>query len=322
VWAQGFVLTPGRGEAQKKAGILMNGGKRSADTLTDHGLVTISTKRARVLGGALLPLLLSIGCQATEEEGETFFSGTSALVSENALLPNALLPNALLPNALLPNALLPNALLPNAMAPNALAAVRDAGPGGDLSRMFLKYTVGCALDPTQSFQLSWTDAAGATRSETYMGVVGTAPEWATLPLDENGQKLVSACLAARTNWYGTPVLISMRSNADPLRAKQKSGEFDTYPDIEGAFWGNLFSTSPYLRACYNPATVANSRSLHRDCAAGHIDANGAMVDCGMIDILGSCADYCKDVQPAGQYYRKCDDPTQGKVDRVVTTALP
>src|SRR5690349_14410687 len=100
------------------------------------------------------------------EEGEVE-SAASAIITENALTPNALTPNALTPNALTPNALTPNALTPNALTPNALSPIMDPGTAGTLSRQFLKYTVGCALSPTQSFSFSWTDESDVVHDETY-----------------------------------------------------------------------------------------------------------------------------------------------------------
>src|SRR6266511_3083177 len=115
-----------------------------------------------------LLLVLFVRCTPVEDEEEYESIGTveSALENPNALNPNALNPNALNPNALNPNALNPNALNPNALNPNALAALKDPGPSGDLSRQLIKYVVGCALDPSQSFRFSWTDNSGQVHEET------------------------------------------------------------------------------------------------------------------------------------------------------------
>ncbi len=185
----------------------------------------------------------------------------------------------------------------------------------------MKYTVGCAFTQDQTFSFSWTDEAGATQQEAYKGSVGLAPSWASAPIDTATQEMISACLAARTNWYGTPVLISMRSYNKMLRTPP-GDETIGYPDVEGAFWGNIFSETPHLRACYNERTIGNSRAAHRDCAAGHVDAQGAVTECGMIQILGSCSALCKQMTAGTQYYKSCDDPEQGTIDRVITTALP
>ena len=59
-------------------------------------------------------------------------------------------------------------------------------------------------------------------------------------------------------------------------------ELVDYPDVEGAFWGNLFAAQPYINACYNSATVDNSRAYQRDCAAGHLISGSQIVECGVI----------------------------------------
>jgi hypothetical protein len=271
----------------------------------------------KLLSAIFPPLVLcclpACGMVVEEETDE----GEDLAVSASALL---------VPNALVPNALVPNALVPNALVPNALASIQRSDSAGESSRLLLEYTVGCAFDETQSFSFSWTDAAGIVHPETYQGLLGIAPGWATAPLtDQTRQRLVSACLAARTNWYGEPVLISARSHEDPLRLHTSSEELSAYPNLEGAFWGNLFGPEPYLNACHNPATVDLARSRQRDCAAGHVEA-GVVSPCGMIALVGPCNEVCDGFSSAGQHYIACIDrpgvagsPT---TKAVITTALP
>src|SRR5262249_39623288 len=153
----------------------------------------------------------------------------------NALNPNALNPNALNPNALNPNALNPNALNPNALSADALAAIMDPGLAGDLSREHLKYTVGCALDPSQAFSFSWTDAYQVVHQENYWGLLGLATFWSSKPLSDVGhQQWISACLAARTNYLGLSVTISSRGPCQALN-KHNTPEEDEYTNEEGAF---------------------------------------------------------------------------------------
>ncbi|WP_438015716.1 hypothetical protein WMF18_33300 [Sorangium sp. So ce315] len=234
---------------------------------------------------------------------------------------NALSYNALSYNALSYNALSYNALSYNALRPEAASALKDPGEGGDLFRTLVKYTVSCALTESQTFRFSWTDAAGATHDEVYHGELGLADGWGRGPLDAAGKQIVSACLAARTNRYGVSVVISMRSHEKPLRHEVGSDERAAYPLVEGAFWGNLFAAKPYLRACYNEAGVDQSRAALRDCAAGHVDGEGDVEGCGMIEIVGACQDRCSKLHPPGQYHKDCVDPDSGKTRYVVTTAL-
>jgi hypothetical protein len=180
--------------------------------------------------------------------------------------------------------------------------------------MFVKYAVGCALTPGESFAFSWTDTTGTVHAETYWGLLGLAPSWASGPLDAEGQRFVSACMAARTNYYGVPVEISVRADIDVLEQNTSAAELGAYSHIEGAFWGNLFAPAPYLRACYRAENVAHSRSMMRDCAAGHVNADGTIAQCGLLHSVGSCTTVCKKILKAGGYYTHCDAEAGGDDD--------
>ncbi|WP_437587921.1 hypothetical protein [Sorangium sp. So ce1000] len=265
---------------------------------------------------------MATGCvapeQAPEAGDETEELGSSA---DELASGNALSFNALSFNALSFNALSFNALSHNALNRDAASALKDPGERGDLFRTLVKYTVSCALKQSQSFRFSWTDRAGATHNEVYPGHLGLAHQWNRRPLDDEGKRMVSACLAAHTNRYGVSVLISMRSRQNPLRHEVDDDELAEYPHVEGAFWGNLFTKTPYLRACYNTANVDVARAAKRDCAAGHLDADGDLESCGMIDIVGSCKESCGRLDRSGEYYKSCDDPESGETRYVITTAL-
>lgn len=282
----------------------------------------------RRIGTAVLAVLTLPGlasCAGTREEEETLVgTSLSALEYDNALNPNALNPNALNPNALNPNALNRNALNPNALSPDVLRAILDPGGAGALSRELLRYAVGCALTPAQSFSFSWTDLTGLIHQVVYQGLLGLAPDWPNKPLGPIEQQWVSACLASRTNWYGISVTISSRAG-HPVLNKAGSLELLTYTRIEGAFWGNLFTDNPYLHACYIEDNIDHARLLLRDCAAGHIDDSGAVQQCGMIRILGSCQAHCQQLNTKGMYYPSCVNNLTGKPEastRVITVALP
>ena len=74
----------------------------------------------------------------------------------------------------------------------------------------------------------------------------------------------------------------------------------------GAFWGNVFSATPYLNSCYRACTVNESRVQLRDCAAGHLQ-NNTLGECGMIQIVGSCAAACTNHDASSRYYPSCVD---------------
>jgi hypothetical protein len=282
-------------------------------------------------------LFVLAGCVVEQREGEAVGTAESAAITSNAITSNAITSNAITSNAITSNAITSNAITSNAITSNAItssaltpnamlmSALQDPGPTGDLSRMFFQYTVGCALAPTQSVSFSWTDSQGAVHNETYAGSLGVATEWATGPLNESGQKIVSACLASRTNWYGVHVAISLRSSYDAIAQNTTTAELAAYPYVEGAFWGNLFAPTPYLNTCYNTADVAHSRAAQRDCAAGHVNADGTIASCGMINIVGPCSSVCWPLDAGGAYPFCLAHPgTQDYsiTTRVITTALP
>jgi hypothetical protein len=272
---------------------------------------------------------LAIGCTAEvvdDIEGENdsaVAAGELPLEGSNALNLNALNLNALNLNALNLNALNLNALNLNALDSTALSSIEDPSASGDLARQALRYMVGCALDTTQSFSFTWTDDQGMLRSETYWGTLGLATTWANSPLNPVEQQWVSACLAARVNWYGVSVMISSRGAHSALNKSQTS-EITQYPKNEGAFWGNLFGAAPHVYACHYSPNTTYSRLKMRDCAAGHVDPDGSITECGVIEIVGACETYCSGIDPNNYHYKSCasvptfDDATT----RAITVYLP
>jgi hypothetical protein len=279
--------------------------------------------RRKALAAVAATSILLAGCGGQGESDIEIGEAPSAEISSNALSPNALSPNALSPNALSPNALSPNALSPNALSPDALAAIQDSGVAGDLSRQFLRYAVGCALTPLQSFSFEWTDASGVVHHEAYWGILGLVPGWETRSISVEEQRWVSACMAARTNWYGVSVTISSRGGNAALNPVH-SREAKQYAVREGAFWGDLFAATPALFACNVPANAVHARSLQRDCAAGHLGSLGETEECGIIAIVGACDDVCGPTTNAGYHVSCASDPADETTStlQVITTYLP
>ncbi|MDI1478575.1 hypothetical protein [Polyangium sp. y55x31] len=278
----------------------------------------------RVLGRAARLVVVAAaltGC--TAEVGPEVEDAVGEAASEVQVV-NALSLNALSLNALSLNALSLNALSVNALDPSMYAAIREPGLNGDLTREFVKYTVNCALVAGQTFDFTWADEQNVEHEESYPGMLGLAPDWHTGPLDLTGQRMVSGCLAGLTNYYGTHVTVSMRSPEAPLKVVDPN-ELTTYPNIEGAFWGNLWGETPVIHACYNADTIANSRAHFRDCAAGHLNPDNSVVECGIIDIVGPCSEVCVPVNPETGAYPSCIvNPGQDSsmTEHVITTALP
>src|SRR5690606_23897959 len=104
---------------------------------------------------------------------------------------------------------------------------------------------------------------------------------------------------------GVSVLISSRAS-HPALNKSGTGELFSYEVEEGAFWGNLFAGTPRLYACHYGPNQAYARSLLRDCAAGHVAADGGEIqECGIIDIVGDCRELCEARHPNGIYHQSC-----------------
>lgn len=275
---------------------------------------------------SLVSFAVMAGCTVESLPEEEFVETLDeALITENALTSNALTSNALTSNALTSNALTSNALTSNALTSNALAAIQAPNEQGALNREIMRYIVACAFKSTQSFDFTWKDKNNVPHAEHYVGQLGLAPQWRTGKINLNGQRMVTACLAAKTNYYGKHVTLSVRSGESPLRLHHHDDELDEFSKVEGAFWGNLWAPKPYINACYNSKNVDNSRDHARDCAVGHELSDGTIEECGIINIVGSCSSVCKKYNSSRGYYEDCRDQpgvSFKRTDLVITTALP
>ncbi|WP_437967310.1 hypothetical protein WMF04_48505 [Sorangium sp. So ce260] len=270
-------------------------------------------------------LLVSLPCCGGSDgfpaESGSVEEVSSALRNYNALNPNALNPNALNPNALNPSTLAPNRLEGSSLAETAFSAITDPGELGAMSRQLLQYIVSCALSPSQSLRFSWHDALGELHEEIYSGHLGLAPGWSDEPLSASRKQWISACVASRANRAGVSVMISSRGSHVALRSPDR-GEVASYPREEGAFWGNLFTSSPRFYACYNEPNAESSRALSRDCAAGLPGADGEVRECPNIHIVGSCDVACGALSAAGGYRPSCTNDRGESSYAVITTFLP
>ncbi|MBK6848359.1 MAG: hypothetical protein IPG96_12820 [Proteobacteria bacterium] len=157
--------------------------------------------------------------------------------------------------------------------PRLRAALRDAG-----ARALLRYTVECALDPSQHVTFP-AGPGGATRLS---GQVGLAPAWAGGACDESCQRWVSACVLARANARGqrVPVVLSGRHPALAERAQvaDAAGLVE-----EGTFVGNLFAARPALGVCGEApsrscaGTTAGASCPMRPIACGTLPAESVTV---------------------------------------------
>ena len=262
----------------------------------------------------LASLVFAAGCSASPEDDESALG--SALSA--SIAPNSIAPNSIAPNSISPGMLGGAALAMGSLDASVMSAIQDPSASGASARLLLRYTVGCALDTTQSMSFTWVDADNVSHDETYSGVLGLAPDWASGPLAADGQTWVSACLIARVNYFGVTVNVSLRGPMAGLDASES--ELAAYTKEEGAFWGNLFTTTPTAYACHNVPDTDHSRAAYRVCATGYVDSSGAMQSCGIIERLGSCSSTCGQLDSAG-YYASCSDGAGPSSSSVVTVFL-
>ncbi|RZI43553.1 hypothetical protein EGT07_07175 [Herbaspirillum sp. HC18] len=172
-------------------------------------------------------------------------------------------------------------------------------------RTQLKYLVNCALAPDDTVI---ADVDG--RRYTFHGGMELAPAWATQPLSTQEQRLVSACILARTNYFGVPVQLSIRSDAGDVPASLSTDidERRDYPFFEGGFFGNIFLEQPEAYVCTDDNgadRVPHLRSLLRVCSLPmtsqqSISRCGFTIagDCGSEAYLQNGADYSTQVLKA------------------------
>jgi len=124
-------------------------------------------------------------------------------------------------------------------------------------RQFLKYLIGCALPADVEL---YAEVNG--RRFVFPGSLGLAPAWSERALTKTEQRWVSACILARTNYFGTPVQISLRARQSPHAALETSlGERQSHTLQEGGFFGNLFAEQPVAYVCANDRTPAERTEL-------------------------------------------------------------
>lgn len=212
---------------------------------------------AALAGGCLLP---------TDETDEALSETDSAVTVSNRLAVNRLAVNRLAVNRLAVNRLAVNSL----EAQELMSTLEG--------RDVMSYIVGCAIPTGQSLTLADKDGV----QYTLPGWIGLAPAWATRAPTVTERRWVTACLLARTNVNGVPVNISMRNDSN-LALITSAAERTQYSQVEGAFYGDLFATTPVWYACSN-RTWTQLVGTFRACA---LSANGITTDCGFT-YTGSC----------------------------------
>jgi hypothetical protein len=194
---------------------------------------------------------------------------------QNGFWQNGFWQNGFWQNGSWQNGFWQNGFWQNGFWQNGLPA--DTLRNNSYARQLLQYIYSCAmpagtydtsLDPNQAAPLSCsTDAdcdvaykctggkcviplqgGGANGSGLAVNADGTT-WWGSGKCDETCQRWVSACVLARTNAYGVHVQISMRAPSDAPQAVKdalavSTTERSTFTLREGAYYGNIFATTP------------------------------------------------------------------------------
>jgi hypothetical protein len=124
-------------------------------------------------------------------------------------------------------------------------------------------------------------------SYSFTGTMGLATEWTSSALPTTKYAIVTACMLARTNYTGAQVSISMRNS----RIATTSTELAAYTVVEGAFWGDVFSSTPTMRACPSAMKLSGaaiSTLPDRECT---VSLDGLKTMCGF-GYAGECSKVC------------------------------
>lgn len=167
----------------------------------------------------------------------------------------------------------------------------------------LTYLISCALN--EGIEL-YTEVDG--KIYTFLGSMGLAPRWLEEALTPSEESWVSACMLARTNFWGMKIIISMRASPPPTMSLrpmiEEARDFTLY---EGDFYGNIFQTSPVAYTCTGQRTckenqdpILNLRICTRPLGIRHFSGY-ELTPCGFL-LTGQCQKSSYTVQ--GQTYNE------------------
>ncbi|MDQ3337944.1 MAG: HYR domain-containing protein [Myxococcota bacterium] len=189
---------------------------------------------------------------------------------ENGIWENGIWENGIWENGIWENGIWENGIWENGVWEGNLAA-RDLLRTNAYAGKLLQYIYSCAMPAGVSKVL---DPSGA--NVLLEGAIGLAPAWdgPAGACDETCQRWVSACVLARTNAYGVHVQISMRApDSAPQSIKDALAttvdERTNWNKREGAYYGNLFQTTPLCNGtvdttpgCVGTSTISNTPKLY------------------------------------------------------------
>ena len=259
---------------------------------------------------ALATVSLFAACAADEP---MLSSAPQGLISPNGISLNGISLNGVSLNGISVNRITANRITANRITANRITANRLSlnlsSARGLLAttegRELLGFLISCAIPEDQTLV---ADFKG--NHYEFPGGLGLAPDWAEHPLDQRGQRWVSACMFARVNVNDVSVLISLRgpNKALATSAEERAG----WPVQEGAFYGDMFRPldKPILWiACSGEGQGTGAGGLvSRDCAKPD-PAHPGLTLCGFT-YAGPCGDFarhhaCESFSEKGTFYRDC-----------------
>jgi hypothetical protein len=180
---------------------------------------------------------------------------------QNGIWQNGIWQNGSWENGIWQNGIWQNGIWQNGVWEGNLEA-REMLRTNPYAGKLLQYIYSCAMPAGATKVL---DPEGA--NVVLEGAIGLAPTWDSDggSCDESCQRWVSACVLARTNAYGVKVDISMRAPdtaPDHIKAALAvtDDEKEQYSLREGAFYGNLFATTPPPQGTDGP--IINTPSFY------------------------------------------------------------
>ncbi len=226
---------------------------------------------------------------------------------------NGLSLNGLSLNGLSLNGLSLNGLSLNGLSTAEFTAWFQTNP--ELHATVMRYVVLCAA-PTGVLR-AYTSPSGHTY--LWAGRLGLAPDWTSgAPATLAEQRLVSACLAAHANKYGTNISLSVLGlSATGVAIPYTPVELVVFSEREACFFGNVFT--PEGLYVGNDGRPLNDReSTARACALS-TSRNMVSQECPpLVRVEQDCARFCT-LEASRKFYVSCS--YGGTTWPVITTRM-
>jgi hypothetical protein len=254
--------------------------------------------RTRSLALAAAGVLASCGLEPGAVAGDAGPGQGSAgdrLAGENGMSRNGMSRNGLSRNGLSRNG-----LSLAAFDGDEVRTWFDADPA--LGDMVMTYVARCAAPAGKTY--AWTSpTSGATYS--WSGLLGLAPDFAAGAAPSVAERqVITACLAAHVNVYALSVPISISGyGATGAAIAHEAGEWSTFAEEEGAFFGNVFDEEG-VYVCQKHGPYPASLSSSRACAFD-TSAVGPSPVCSPLFNVGPCSAVCSSWRNKDHAWAQC-----------------